>query len=310
MSHAPLHFDLSIFDIFCTLSRRGTVHLIDDTMARFPGTIRALLDEARISVWYSVPTALIQLQERNALEGVRSLRLVLFAGEVFPTPILRRVMTSLPAPEYANLYGPTETNVCTYYRLPGPPACDLDPIPIGRACEHLQVDIRDESGERVKDGESGEICVVGLAVMRGYWQRPQLTEASRLPVHPDSYRTGDYGHIRGDGMIMFAGRRDQQVKIRGHRIELLALEAALHAHPEVRDAVVLTAPDGPAHQALVAFVVPRNGRTDVAAIREFIGKRLPPYYQPDRIDWLDEMPLTPTGKSDRTALRSRVAKPC
>ena len=306
ISHAPLHFDLSIFDVFCTLSRHGSVHLIDETMARFPGTIRALLDEARITVWYSVPTALVQLQERDALRDVRSLRLVLFAGEVFPTPVLRRLMASLPAPEYVNLYGPTETNVCTYYRLPGAPASDLDPLPIGRACEYLQVDIRDEAGARVQDGETGEICVTGPAVMLGYWQRPELTQDSRLPGHTDSYRTGDYGCVREDGMILFAGRRDQQVKVRGHRIELLALEAALHAHPDVRDAVVLTAPDGPTHTALVAFVVSRNGRTDGSAIREFIGKRLPPYYQPDRIDWLDAMPLTPTGKSDRAALRSRA----
>jgi L-proline---[L-prolyl-carrier protein] ligase len=216
-------------------------------------------------------------------------------------------MASLPAPEYANLYGPTETNVCTYYRLPGPPASDLDVLPIGRACEHLQVGIHDENGACVKDGETGEICVTGPAVMQGYWQRSELTQASRLPGRADSYRTGDYGYVREDGMIMFAGRRDQQVKVRGHRIELLALEAALHAHPDVRDAVVLAAPDGPARTALIAFVVPRDGRTDASAIRQFIGERLPPYYQPDRIDWLDAMPLTATGKSDRTALRSRAS---
>src|SRR5262249_40778539 len=286
VSHAPLNFDLSIFDVFCTLSRHGTVHLIDETMARFPGSIRALLEEARISVWYSVPTALVQLQERDALNGVRSLRLVLFAGEVFPTPVLRRLMASLPGPEYANLYGPTETNVCTYYRLPGPPASDHDALPIGRPCEHLRVDIRDEAGAPVKNGETGEICVIGPAVMQGYWQRPEMTQASRLSGHPDSYRTGDFGAVRGDGVILFTGRRDQQVKVRGHRIELLALEAALHAHPEVRDAVVLAALGEAGQSALVAFVVPRNGRLEVAALREFIGKRLPPYYQPDRIDWL------------------------
>jgi acyl-coenzyme A synthetase/AMP-(fatty) acid ligase len=248
----------------------------------------------------------VQLQERDALSGVRSLRLVLFAGEVFPTPVLRRLMLSLPAPEYVNLYGPTETNVCTYYRLPGAPASDLEVLPIGRPCEHLRVDIRDENGTLVEAGGSGEICVIGPAVMRGYWRQADLTERSRLPGHPESYRTGDYGYVRDDGMIMFAGRRDQQVKIRGHRIELLALEAALHAHPDVRDAVVLTAADGGKHTALVAFVVSRNSRPDVSTIREFIGNRLPPYYQPDRIDWLDQIPLTPTGKSDRTALRWRA----
>src|SRR2546423_12714947 len=96
ISHAPLHFDLSIFDVFCTLSRHGTVYLLDETMARFPGSIRAMLDEAKISVWYSVPTALVQLQERDALSGVRSLRLVLFAGGVVSTPVLRRLMAVLP----------------------------------------------------------------------------------------------------------------------------------------------------------------------------------------------------------------------
>src|SRR5215471_597526 len=122
ISHAPLHFDLSILDIFCTLSRRGTVHLLDETTARFPGAVRAFIEARKISVWYSVPTALVQLQEREALTGLRSLRLILFAGEVFPVPVLRRLMNSLPRPEYFNLYAPTETNVCTYYRVPGPPA--------------------------------------------------------------------------------------------------------------------------------------------------------------------------------------------
>jgi acyl-coenzyme A synthetase/AMP-(fatty) acid ligase len=215
-------------------------------------------------------------------------------------------MNSLPAPEYANLYGPTETNVCTYYRLPGPPASDVDALPIGRACEHLRVDIRDDGGAVVNERETGEICVSGPNVMVGYWRRRELTENSRLRGDPNSYRTGDYGYVRQDGMIMFAGRRDQQVKIRGHRIELLALEAALLANPEVRDAVVVTGPAEGMQDALIAFLVARNGRADGATIREFLGKRLPPYYQPDRIHWMDEIPLTPTGKSDRAKLRSEA----
>jgi amino acid adenylation domain-containing protein len=306
ISHAPLYFDLSIFDIFCTLSRHGTIHVLDETTARFPGAVRALVESAEISVWYSVPTALVQLQEREALKDLRSLRLVLFAGEVFPVPILRRLMASLPVPEYVNLYGPTETNVCTYYRLPGPPLSDLDPVPIGRPCEHLQVTIRDPAGAPVRGGEIGEICVAGPAVMQGYWQRPNLTQASRLPNSEDSYRTGDYGHVREDGMIMFVGRRDQQVKVRGHRIELLALEAALNAHPDVRDAVALTAADGPVGPVLIAFLVPRRRPIDPSSIREFLDERLPPYYQPARIEWLDEMPRTPNGKSDRAALLTRI----
>ena len=306
VSHAPLHFDLSIFDIFCTLSRRGTVHLIDETTARFPGAVRAFIEARKISVWYSVPTALVQLQEREALTGLRSLRLILFAGEVFPVPVLRRLMNSVPRPEYANLYGPTETNVCTYYRVSGPPASDLEALPIGRPCEHLEVSVRDEAGAALPSGEIGEICVAGPAVMQGYWRRETATRACRLPGRDDSYRTGDFGYARADGDLVFTGRRDQQVKVRGHRIELLAFEAVLQAHPNVREAAAFVVPNEAAGGSLAAFIVPRARPTEISEIREFLGARLPPHYQPDHIGWLDEMPRTANGKCDRASLLSHA----
>jgi acyl-coenzyme A synthetase/AMP-(fatty) acid ligase len=305
-SHAPLHFDLSTFDIFCTLSRHGTVHLIDDLTAKFAGAVRGLIETRKISVWYSVPTALMQLQERDALKGLQSLRLVLFAGEVFPMPALRRVMTSLPSPEYANLYGPTETNVCTYYRLPGIPASDSESLPIGLPCEHLEVSVLDADGKPVADGEQGEICVAGPGVMKGYWNRPEQTQATRLPGRDDSYRTGDYGYRRRDGMLMYGGRRDQQVKVRGHRIELLALEAALNSHPAVKESVAVVAADPQGVTRLQTFLVPRQAVPAPAAITKFLAERLPPYYQPDRVEWLDEMPRTSSGKCDRASLLSRA----
>jgi amino acid adenylation domain-containing protein len=305
-SHAPLHFDLSTFDLFCTLSRHGTIHLIDEPTTKFAGAVRNLIAERRVSVWYSVPTALMQLQERNALGGLDSLRLVLFAGEVFPVPALRRVMEALPAPDYANLYGPTETNVCTYYRLPGMPAADAEFLPIGLPCEHLDVSILDTDGNDVAPGETGEICVAGPAVMQGYWNRAELTRASRVAGRRDSYRTGDYGYRRADGMIMYSGRRDQQVKVRGHRIELLALEAALNAHPEVKEAVAVVASDARGGAMLQAFIVARQQPVAAAEIARHIGSRLAPYYQPDRVEWLDEMPRTSSGKCDRVSLLSRA----
>jgi len=293
-------------DIFCTLSRRGTVHLIDETTARFPGAVRAFIETRKISVWYSVPTALVQLQERDALTGLQSLRLILFAGEVFPVPVLRRLMNSLPRPEYVNLYGPTETNVCTYYRLPGPPASDLEALPIGRPCEHLEVSVRDEGGAALPNGETGEICVAGPAVMQGYWRREVATRACRLPGRDDSYRTGDFGRVRADGNLVFTGRRDQQVKVRGHRIELLAFEAVLQAHPNVREAAAFVVPNETAGASLAAFIVPRERPTELAEVRKFLGTRLPPHYQPDHIDWLDEMPRTSNGKCDRASLLSHA----
>ena len=306
ISNAPLHFDLSIFDLFCTLSRRGTVHLLDESTARFPGAVRAFIEARKISIWYSVPTALMQLQEREALRGIQSLRLILFAGEVFPLPVLRRLMNSLPRPEYVNLYGPTETNVCTYYRVPSHPALDLETLPIGRPCEHLEVCVRDEAGTEMRIGETGEICVTGPAVMRGYWGQDEATRGCRLPDRKDSYRSGDFGYVRADGNLIFVGRRDQQVKVRGHRIELLAFEAVLQAHPGVREAVALVVPNDAAGGSLAAFIVPRQRPTEIAEIRKFVGARLPPHYQPDHIGWLDAMPRTSNGKCDRALLLSNA----
>jgi len=308
-NHAPFHFDLSIFDVFCGLTRRASVHLIDETTASFPGAIRGLIANAGITVWYSVPTALVRLQEREALKQLQSLRLILFAGEVFPVPSLRRLMTDVPAPEYVNLYGPTETNVCTYYRLPGPPDSDFEQIPIGWPCEHLDVSIMDAAGAPTRSGEIGEICVAGPAVMRGYWGRPEATLAARLPERADSYRTGDYGYDRGDGALMFVGRRDQQIKVRGHRLELLALETVLNGHPAIREAAALFVREPSRGGAVAAFLVPRRSRLNEREIRAFIEERLPPQYQPDYLEWLPELPQTANGKCDRAGLLStaRVA---
>ncbi len=302
-NHAPLHFDLSTFDIFATLSRHGTVHLIGETTAQFPGAIRTLIDSMRLTVWYSVPTALVRLEERHALKGVSSLRLILFAGEVFPMPALRRLMEELPAPEYVNLYGPTETNVCTYYRLPGRPASDAEALPIGRPCEHLEVSLCDAEGVPVAQGETGEICVTGPSVMSGYWCRPDLTRVSRLGTRAKSYRTGDYGYLRGDGLLMLTGRRDQQAKLRGHRIELLALEAALNTHPGLREAAALVVPDERTGGRLLIYAVAREEALPLSEIRNFVGAKLAPSYQPDGIEWLQEMPRTANGKTDRASLR-------
>jgi amino acid adenylation domain-containing protein len=305
-SHAPFHFDLSIFDIFTTLQRHATLCLLDEATTRFAGAVRRVIESAQITVWYSVPTALAQLQERGALKGLNSLRLVLFAGEVFPTPILRRAMAWLPATEFVNLYGPTETNVCSWYRVPGPPDSDFDTLPIGGACDHLDVTLLDEDGKPVAPGETGEICVAGSGVMMGYWRRPGLTEASRVNFRAGTYRTGDYGVLRRDGMTMLLGRRDQQVKVRGHRIELLALEATLNAHPAVREAIAVPAGDA-ATRRLSVFLTARDAPVDAAILRSFVASRLAPYYVPDRIEWVTDLPRTATGKVDRGALNRRVS---
>jgi amino acid adenylation domain-containing protein len=307
-SHAPLYFDLSLFDIFATFARHAMLCLLDETSALFPGQVRAFVEANRISIWYSVPSALMRLQERRAFQGLQSPRLVLFAGEVFPTPILRRLMADLPAPEYVNLYGPTETNVCTYHRLPGAPRDDRETLPIGRRCEHLDVTIRDAQGIEAPAGVTGEICVTGAAVMQGYWQRPALTQETRLVGIFDSYRTGDHGYRTAEGVFHFVGRRDQQIKLRGHRVELMALESVLHTHSAIAEAAACVLPETRSGGMLAIFVAPRGVGPSPAELLDFIADRLPPAYRPDRIEMLDALPRTANGKCDRKALLARTVE--
>ena len=272
----------------------------------FAPAITRIIEEQRLSVWYSTPTALRLLADYGALDrrDLSSLRLVLFAGEVFPVPILRRLMGKLPGPRYVNLYGPTETNVCTYFIVASTPDEGAGPIPIGVAREDLAVGVFGEEGQPLHVGDVGEICVEGPGVMRGYWRRPDLTAASRLASRPDSYRTGDLGRLDTDGNFHFVGRRDHQVKIQGHRIELLEIEAQLAAHPQVAHAAVLAI--GEAGQAsLVAFIATGQApRAEAAALRRHCAERLPAWAVPGRFVFLRDLPLTSTGKLDRLRLTS------
>jgi amino acid adenylation domain-containing protein len=308
-NHAPLHFDLSTFDLFGAFASGASVYVLGDGELKFPAAVARVLERERITVWYSVPTALRLLVEGGGLDrrDVGALRLVLFAGEVFPLPGLRRLMSIVPGADYANLYGPTETNVCTYHRLPGAPGPEALDIPIGIPCEHLAVSICDAEGRPVAPGETGEICVAGPAVMRGYWNAPAATTATRLNGRADSFRTGDFGCRHADGEIRFLGRRDTQVKMRGHRVELLEVEEVLAASPEVTEAAVVLVSRGGGDGRLVSFVVARGPESPSArSILEHCSRLLPSYAAPDRIVFVDGLPRTSTGKIDRHRLRQRA----
>jgi amino acid adenylation domain-containing protein len=306
VSHAPFHFDLSTFDLFGSLAVGASVYILDDIELKFPAVIARILELERITVSYSVPTALRLLMEAGGLErrDVAALRLILFAGEVFPVPSLRRLMSIVPQATFVNLYGPTETNVCTYHRLPGPPEPGEMAIPIGIPCEHLEVTIRDAAGRPVGPGDEGEICVSGPAVTCGYWQAPAATAALRMEGRTDSCRTGDFGYWRPDGTIWFVGRRDARVKLRGHRVELVEIEAVLAAHPGVKEAATIVTSPESLHCQLVSFVVPRDHPApSPRTLTEHCARLLPAYCTPNRIVLVDDLPRTSTGKIDRVGLR-------
>ncbi|MBI5547593.1 MAG: amino acid adenylation domain-containing protein, partial [Deltaproteobacteria bacterium] len=280
-SHAPFHFDLSISDLYASLGAGAQVRLFNSTEAMLaPHLVRAL-DEDGITVWYSVPSILVSMLDAGLeRRRPRRLRTLFFAGEVFPTPQLKRLRRALPDVTLANLFGPTETNVCTYYEVPAQLEGEA-PIPIGKGCENLETFVVDDEGQVVAaPGQEGTLWVRGANLMQGYWNDSQRT-ARLLQTDPRGVPgmaccTGDRVKLQPDGDYEFRGRRDHLVKTRGYRVELGDIEAALASHPEVREAVAVPLPDQALGNRIVATGVPRAGATpDGKSLRVFCSERLP-----------------------------------
>ena len=308
-SHAPLHFDLSIFDIFAAAKGGASVVLVPTEASIFPAEAAKFITHSKITVWYSVPSALTMLVERGGLKGAEfpELRVVFFAGEVFPTKYLRRLMELLPHANFFNLYGPTETNVCTYYRVPTLAPDMTEPIPIGGPIDDVEVFAVTDAGKPAGVDDVGELYVRGTTVMNGYWGDPERTN-KMLVSHPlksdvddKVYRTGDLVRLAADGNYRLLGRRDNQIKSRGYRIELGDIEAALYAHPSVVECAVTAVPDEQITNRIVAYVVVRDGIRQEALIR-FCSDRIPRYMIPERFVFRDELPKTSTGKVNRRVL--------
>ena len=307
VSHAPFHFDLSVFDLYGAALAGASVHLFGEGEEGFGASMAAIVRDRAITVWYSVPSALVLLSGVADRHDLASLRVVLFAGEVFPTKHLRRLRALVPTARLANLYGPTETNVCTYHEVSGELPEDDKAIPIGRACENQEVFALDTELRPVAQGEVGELWVRGPTVMKGYWADTDRTVSSlrQNPLHerfPDpSYRTGDLVRLLPEGSYEFLGRRDHQVKSRGYRIELGEIEAALLSHPAVTEAAVIPRPDDAIGNLLVAFVASDEPIAELD-LKRHCAQSLPRYMLPDAIHGGLALPKTSTGKVDRHGL--------
>ncbi|HEX2051942.1 MAG TPA: amino acid adenylation domain-containing protein [Actinomycetota bacterium] len=312
-SHAPFHFDLSIFDLFAASSAGAAVVLVPPEASLFPIELGRFIERNAISVWYSVPSILNMLVERGGLAENQfpALRVLLFAGEVFPSKYLSRLMKLLPRVRFCNLYGPTETNVCAWYEVPAAPPEQSDPIPIGRAIPSVEIFALDDDGRRVHGDEVGELHVRGPTVMQGYWGDPDETARS-LVTHPMrdlgkdlAHRTGDLVRETGDGDFVLLGRRDHRVKSRGHRIELGDVESALYACPAVVECAVTAVPDELVSNKIEAHVVV-DGDVTASQLADFCAARLPRHMVPESIDIMTALPRTSTGKIDRRALLERA----
>ncbi len=319
-NHAPFHFDLSTFDLFAAAAAGGAVVILDEETVRFPMQSADILERERISVWYSVPGALRRMlrSARLADRDLSALRVLLFAGEVYPVDELKALQAALPpSVRLANLYGPTETNVCTFWEVPPAGTWSYDHAPIGVDCSSCEGLIVDTDLKPVAPGEPGELLVRGGTLMAGYWGDPERTARGFVAnfLQPQAgdrfYRTGDIVSRDPDGLYRFHGRRDHMVKVRGYRVELGEIEAALHRASGIREAAVVAVESpGSGETELIAFIVADAAIDTVqldplsrsADLRRQLAATLPKYMLPAHVYWMPTLPSTSSGKVDRQAL--------
>ncbi|WP_196466193.1 non-ribosomal peptide synthetase/MFS transporter [Planomonospora sp. ID91781] len=291
--------DLGLTNVLCALTSGATLHLVDHETATDPAAYAAHLAAHPVDVVKMVPSQL-------ELLGVDALprKLLILAGEAVPRDLVERVRAARPSLDVQIHYGPTETTVSAL-------ACDgaetaSGAVPLGRPLPGVRCRVVDSAGRPLPHGVPGELWIGGPGVARGYLGRPDLT-AQRFT--DGWYRTGDRVRVNPAGLVEFLGRIDDQVKVRGFRVELGEVTAALRALPQVAEAFVQPVGTG-AQRRLAAWVTPsREGAVDVAAIRAALRERLPDYMVPSAIGVLEALPLTPNGKVDRAALPVPEAGP-
>jgi amino acid adenylation domain-containing protein len=320
-------FDFSVWELWGALLHGGRLVVVPQETSRSPRDLLALLRAERVTVLNQTPSAfrqLIQAEESSGApktsEGLGehdggddlALRLVIFGGEALSLPTLRPWVERHgdQRPALVNMFGITETTVHVTYR----PITRADVeagsgSPIGRPIPGWHVHLLDENLQPVADGSVGEIYVGGDGVARGYLNRPDLTRERFLPSlfsdepHARLYKSGDLARRLPDGDLVYVGRIDHQVKVRGFRIEPLEIEAALARHPKVREAAVLAREDVPGQKRLVAYVASRNGSPlSSADLRRFLMEKLPDYMVPAAFVFLDALPITTNGKVSRDRL--------
>lgn len=308
-NQAPLYFDNSIFDLYGCLRNGAKMVIIPEALFLFPVKLPEFLQQNEITTIFWVPTVIINVANSGALEkhALPRLKNVLFCGEVMPNRQLNIWRSHLPDRTYGNLYGPTEiTDVCTCY-IVDREFDDSEPLPIGRACRNTRVVILNEKDEIAGPDERGEICVMGAGVSLGYWNSPELSGRVFVqnPVnrkyHERMYRTGDLAYVNDEGLIMYVGRMDKQIKLKGNRIELGEIENAAVCVDGVENACAILDQQG---QKIVLFIEPKLDMT----LRKFnleLKKRILGYMLPGELVAMEKLPLTPNGKIDRVLLKSK-----
>jgi amino acid adenylation domain-containing protein len=311
---APMHFDMSTFEFLAGPQVGAEVILIPEPHLRFPATLTEHLERQRPTILQTVPSLYQQLLARGGVDqrDFSAVRWVIAGGEVFPPAALKQWAALCPQARFSNTYGPAEVNQCSYWHFDAADITD-EPIPIGYPVPNTELLVVDDNDQPVPEGQQGMLLARTANMMQGYWNRPDLDEQAFL------YRTAAGGRIekwyrigdvvsRHDGVLRFYGRRDNQIKIRGNRVELEGVEAAVASMDGVEQAIVgrRAGPDG--DDILVARYIPDGDQSDPTRWRQLLSEMLPAYAVPSAFEVAEKFPTTPSGKADRRAVRDQIAE--
>ncbi|MBO1414063.1 non-ribosomal peptide synthetase [Streptomyces sp. FH025] len=315
LQFAPLSFDVAFQEIYSTLCGGGTLQLLSEEERRDMPALLRLLDREEVERVFMPYVALQQLAETSQALGIRprALRVVISSGEQLRiTDEIRRFCAALPGTVLENQYGPTETHLLTHHTMTGDPDGFPDLPPIGTPIDGIEIHLLDGLMRPVPPGAKGEVYVGGVCLAHGYRNRPDLTEQRFVP-HPSGqpgarlYRTGDLARVMPDGNLVWLGRADSQVKVRGFRVELAEVELAIaklaEEQPGIREAAVVARRREGADAFLAAFLVGDAEAVELDEVRTRLRTVLPDYMVPSHLEWLPRLPLTPSGKRDDALLR-------
>jgi amino acid adenylation domain-containing protein len=313
-SHPPLHFDLSVMDVFGALTAGAELHLVPHELNLLPNKIAELIRSAGLTHWFSVPSLLHHMAKFDVVKphDFPTLKRLLWCGEVFPTPALMYWMKRLPHVAFTNLYGPTEATIASsYYTVPACPTDESAAVPIGTACEGEELLVLDASLNRCPVGRIGDLYIKGVGLSPGYWRDPDKTSAVFIPdpgatLGGRLYKTGDLARVGEDGLVYFHGRSDTQIKSRGYRIELGEIEAALHALPMLQESAIVAVDTGGLEGATICCAyVPSHAGVTPQLVKQALRSAVPPYMIPALYVALEALPKNASGKIDRPQLRER-----